>query len=202
MTLVSALALVLPGVGWGTMIIPNVTATTDMGSLNADTTPDKMVDGSGLTGANSTSFAGLHDAEDFTGWKSIPGITEGFITFNLGGLYELDAFGVWNHAQLNGDRGVHSVLVEISTNGTDFAPLAGGPTVFARAPSAPVSAQVFSFAPVAAAYVRFDVNDGYGAVNTGLAEVRFSGTAQVPEPGGWLLLGAGLAGLFCYRRKS
>ena len=197
--LVSVLALALPGIALGTAIIPNVTATTNMGSLNPDTTPDKMVDGSGLTGANFTSFAGLHDDADQTGWKSVPGITEGFVTFNLGNLYELDAFGVWNHPQLNGDRGVQDVLVEISTNGTDFTLLPGGPTRFARS-MAPVSAEVFTFPAVAASYVRFDIIDGYGAVNTGLSEVRFS-AADAPEPGGFLLLGAGLAGLLCYGRR-
>jgi hypothetical protein len=202
MALVSALVLIVPDIALGITIIPNVTAVTDMGSLNADTTPDKMLDGSGLSGADSTSFAGLHDDADQTGWKSIPGITKGFITFNLGGLYDLDAFGVWNHAQLNGDRGVRDVFVEVSTNGTDFAPLAGGPMLFARAPAAPVSSQVFSFSPTPAAYVRFAVIDGYGAVNTGLSEVRFSGTSDAPEPGGLLLFGASLAGLLWYGTRK
>src|SRR5690348_4801219 len=88
-TLAIAGALLHPGLGFADIIIQNVTATTDMGSLNPTTTPDKMVDGSGLTGGSLVSFAGLHDEADDTGWKSVVGTTKGTITFNLGGLYTL-----------------------------------------------------------------------------------------------------------------
>ena len=201
-TLGIAVALLHPGIGLADIIIQNVTAVTDMGSLNTNTTPDKMVDGSGLTGGSLDSFAGLHDDADSTGWKSLT--TKGTITFNLGALYVLDAFGVWNHAQLDGDRGVRDVLVEISADGVNFSPLVGGPTQFARAPSAPVSAEVFTFPDVSAAYVRFDVFDGYGAINTGIAEVRFRATAaSVPEPDAFSLLFTSLclASLLLWRRR-
>ncbi len=198
--LVATLAALQPVIASGVTIIPGVTATTDMGSLNEVTTPDKMVDGSGLTRANFTSFAGTHDSFDITGWKSPVDTTSGTITFDLHGLHLLDSFGVWNHPQLDGTRGVHNVFVFISTDGVVFTDLAGAPTSFAQK-TYPVSAEVFDFADVLATHVRFQVIDGYGAVNTGLSKVRFSGTevlTPVPEPGVFLPLGTGLVGLLSY----
>lgn len=198
--LIGIWALIQPGIASGVTIIPNVTATTDMGSLNASTTPDKMVDGSGLTGANFTSYAGTHDAGDATGWKSTVGFTSGTITFDLQGLHLLESLGVWNHPQLDGDRGVRNVVVSTSTDGVVFTDVEGGPTAFAQK-TAPVSAQVFDFGDVLATHVRIEVIDGYGAVNTGLSEVRFD-AIPVPEPGASVSLAAGFIAVLGHAWRS
>lgn len=209
--LLPAMCILQPSPASSLTIIPGVTASTPMGSLYGVTTPDKMVDGSGLSGADWVSFSGAHDAGDATGWKSPVGTTSGSITFELHDLYLLDSFAVWNHAQIYGDRGARNVFVLTSTDGVTFTSLPDGPTQFARAPAEPVYAQVFDIADVLASHVRFDIVDGYGVEgdrgirNVGLLEVRFSGTpaAPVPEPATILLAGTGLlATLALVRRRQ
>jgi hypothetical protein len=159
-------------------VISGITVTSDMGEFSsAGALLINMVNNSGLTG---TGFSATHDAADNTGWKSPVGVTSGTVTFNLNGLYALSSFAVWNHAQLNGDRGVQSVTIETSTDGVNFQPCLGCPAVFAKKTSAPVSAEIFDFSLVEGAYVdathvRFNIANGYGAVNTGLLEVMFDG---------------------------
>jgi len=116
----------------------------------------------------------MHDCNDNTGWKS-NNITAGTVTFDLRGLHELAGLAVWNHGQLNGDRGVNVLQISSSPDGTTFERLPNSPTQLARSSICPVGAQTFTLLPVRARFVRFEIASGYGAVNTGLLEVQFSG---------------------------
>jgi len=187
-------------------LITGVTVSTDMGSFLS--VPENMVDGSGLTGELA---AGTHAAstEDplANAWKSATPNTSGNVTFDLGGLFALDAFYVWNHSQnTDGSRGVNGVNVLTSTDGTNFAALVGGPASFAQqAPSAAIPAQEFLVSSVPATHVRFEILSNFnpGFTNVGLSEVQFSGTAvPIPEPSTFVLAALALAGLgFCTWRR-
>jgi F5/8 type C domain len=164
-------------------LINGVTATTDIIQEQTLSAIDNIVNGSGLS---SLSLTATHIvATRTTGWASASGASTGNFTFNLNGLYSLAGFSVWNWNNFN-LYGVNGVNILTSTNGTDFTAVAGAPTQFARGASfATQSAEQFSFAPVTASYVRFNVLSNQGS-GIALAEVQFDGTAAsataVPEP--------------------
>jgi hypothetical protein len=165
-------------------LINGVTVTTDMGS-NRGVDINNMVNGAGLPG-NIPSLTGIHDQPGFNAWSSSRFNTTGNITFNLNGTYSLTGFSLWNFNAFS-IVGVKDVNVLRSTDGTNFTSVTGSPTQFAiGAESAPESPEQFSFAPVTASYVRFQVLSNYGSTFvTGLSEVQFDGTpaaTAVPEP--------------------
>jgi hypothetical protein len=163
-------------------LINGVTASTDMGE-NSGSSINNIVNGSGLS---SLSLTATHaQAIPTNAWGSIT--QTGNITFNLNGLYSLAGFSLWNFnfASLF-PVGVNGVNVQTSTDGSNFTPVIGAPTQFAIATnSINENPEQFSFAPVDAAYVKFNVLSNYGGGFTGLAEVQFDGSpaaTSVPEP--------------------
>ncbi len=167
------LAIVLSGGALAGEIIRDVSASTDLGG---DATIGRITDGSGLPA--SFNFSHHHQRAVIANtWSSFSG-APGSITFDLGGGYELDGLAVWNYHS-NSDWGVKDLSVETSADGINFASLAGGPTTFARGNSHPQSqpAEVFSFSPVVATHVRFNVLSTHGEQQgIGLAEVAFTGS--------------------------
>ena len=173
--------------------ITAVVASTDMGTSGV-TLLSHIVDGSGLSAYN---FSATHAAGDPTNdWVSLA--VTGTITFNLGGLHNLDGMAVWNFNTAN-IFGVQALTVAGSTDGVNFSAIAGAPSVFAIGQFfAPESAQLFSFSTTAS-FIRFTITSNYGALTgTGLSEVMFD---TVPEPASCALLGAGLAALAYLRRR-
>ncbi len=185
-------------------LINGVTVSTDMGS-NRGSDINNMVNGSGLPG-NIPSLTGIHDRGSITNnWASSIGVRTGNITFNLNGTYSLAGFSLWNFNAFS-FVGVKDVNVLRSTDGITFTTVTGAPTQFAiGAESAPESPEQFSFAPVTASYVRFQVLSNYGSPSlTGLSEVQFDGTpaaTSVPEP--FTILGTltGLGGGAVLKRR-
>jgi hypothetical protein len=186
-------------------LINGVTVSTDMGERLPFLGINNIVNGSGLPG-NTPSLTGLHRDGSFAGtsWLSNPVIT-GNITFNLNGTYSLGGFSLWN---FNGDNsfGVKGVNVLTSTDGSTFTTVAGSPTQFQIGSYFTTeSPEVFSFAPVTASYIRFQVLSNYGSpFVTGLSEVQFNGTpaaTAVPEP--FTILGTltGLGGGAALKRR-
>jgi hypothetical protein len=145
-----------------------------------------VANGSGLS---SLSLNATHASPLFgNAWASDSGITTGNITFNLNGLYSLAGFSLWNFNQPTlFSWGINGVNIQTSTDGTNFNTAIGAPTQFAIATSSTQNPEQFSFAPVNASYVRFQVLSNYGnSTQVGLSEVQFDGTAasvtSVPEP--------------------
>ena len=119
-------------------------------------------------------------------WVSA-GVTTGTVTFNLGGTFSVNSFSFWNQngggPGANGSTGIRGVTVSTSTDGTTFTTLPGGPTQFAQvAANASVPPEIFNFAPVSARFFRFTITSNYGDVQTGFAEVGFSGCMQTIAP--------------------
>jgi hypothetical protein len=114
--------------------------------------------------------------------------TNNLITFNLNGSYSLGGFSLWNF-NANPTQGVRGVNILTSIDGTNFTTVAGAPTQFADgANNSPELPEQFSFAPVTASYVRFQVltNTGNFRTQAGLSEVQFNSASvsatAVPEP--------------------
>jgi len=127
-------------------------------------------------------------------------VTSGSITFDLGGLYDLDGMAIWNFNGFN-LVGVKDVSIFASTDGINFTPIDGAPTQFAiGANAAPEAAELFSFTRTAS-FVRFDVLSAYGNFDFGLSEVMFTGSAVVPEPSGVALVVSGMVTLLARVRR-
>lgn len=134
------------------------------------------------------------------------------ITFNLGGIYDLDSLKVWNYNEAFAAAG----LVGRGSNSVDIlaAPSVGGAFTllgnftFTVAPGTTNVdfGQVVDLSPFAAAnstqLIRLDILSNHGGDNqfAGLSEIRFNGTA-VPEPAGAGLLAIALSGLLIRRRR-
>ena len=149
---------------------------TDMGA-GAGTSLGNTISGLGL---NPVTLTALHESTTiFNSWVSGNGILVGQVTFNLGGSFAVKGFSFWNQngggPGAGGSTGIQGVNVLFSTDGLTFLPLPGAPSAFARVPGAmAVGPQTFSFAPVVATYVRFQILSNYGdALQTGFAEVGF-----------------------------
>lgn len=145
-----------------------------------------------------------------TRWRSDQlGNSTGYITYVLGGAYDLEDVIFWNYGENNGntDRGIASVTASFSTDGVTFA---GSNTLnFAEADSDPTAGETVNFQDegVAASdlsgvthvkftdFVNHSTDDdewhGYG-------EIRFDG---IPEPVTIGMLGLGAIVSVLIRRK-
>ena len=157
-------------------VVTGVTATADS-QFNADTGPEKVVNGSGLTD-------GLHGttAEDM--WQSAALPTT--IEFVFDNVYVLHEMKVWNQNQLIEGLlgfGAKDVVLEVSANGSDFVVMEGvGP--FNRAPGAAGYAAdtTVAFNGTRAKAVRLTITSNYGPLpNTGLSEVQFTAIPVFPR---------------------
>jgi hypothetical protein len=183
-------------------LINGVTATTNMGELIGSSITN-IVNGSGLPG-NIPSLTGTHVP------GNVPNIwignlsTGNLITFNLSGTYSLAGFSLWNYNGGSSSLGVNGVNVLSSTDGTNFTSVSGAPTQFAIGTNAiSESPELFSFAPVTASYVRFQVLSNYGSSFTGLSEVQFNSASATAVPEPFTVLGtlAGLGGGAALKRR-
>ena len=177
---------VFPGNVWSFTVesvanlIENVTATADS-QFNADTGPDNVVNGSGLTD-------GLHGSNVGDMWQSaaLPATIE----FVFDNVYVLHEMHVWNQNQLIEGLlgfGAKDVVLEVSANGSDFVVMEGvGP--FNRAPGAAGYAAntIVAFNGTQAKAVRLTITSNYGPLaNVGLSEVQFTAIpvfAREPQP--------------------
>lgn len=176
-------------------------------------TPQNLINGSGLSGGQHDNFFGNM-------WQTEQGVAYSAINvvFDLGGLYDLDAASIWQFNYADGmqipgvistlDRGVKDFALSISTDGVTYSQVLTD--TLARGTGQPLAAQDFAFDGVAR-YVRLNVLNNYaqGTIYerdyaTGLSEVRFTGTAAVPEPATWALMiaGFGFTGAALRRRRT
>lgn len=143
---------------------------------------DNVVDGSGLTGnQHGTTSNG-------TMWADTSGsVSSSWIVFDLGAVYTVGSFNVWNYNSSLGTEtqyGVNEVTVNYGTalfgEAGAFGSTVAGVTNFSQAP-APASTTYTgenfnAFTPFNAQYIAFDIGSSHGATAVGLAEVQFDGT--------------------------
>ena len=160
-----------------------ITATASS-SFSDDTTPSKTVDGSGLTGDT-------HSNAPNDMWLAASGQSQpAWIQYEFNKVYCLHEMWVWNYNQIVEPIvgfGLKNVLIEYSTDGTTWTPLAEN-TEFARAPGAGNYAHntTVAFGDVPAKYVRITAKTSWGGgAQYGLSEVRFyflPVQARAPQP--------------------
>lgn len=185
----------------------DVSASTQIGG-GFNRQDDFIVNGSGLSGGAHTTAVEpnmwLSAGTAFGGDDLDP-----FVLFDLGGVYTISSFQVWNYNEVapNGTnltaRGVNSVSVEYGITAA-LGSTVPGITNFAQADGlATYAGQEFNgFAPFDAQFIKFDINSNHGGDNNfyGLSEVQFDGVL-VPESSTAALLGCGAIGLLLRRRR-
>ncbi len=129
------------------------------------------------------------------------GIASGNIDFDLGGIFSVDQFGLWNGSY----RGITNVELftsltadfAISTSVGVFSPTYGGNANLDE------GLQVFDLLDTNAQFVRLSISS-YATSILGVAAVAFDvnpSVSSVPEPGSLALLALGLAGIGFSRKK-
>ena len=202
-----ALATISTGVCSAAVInIPtgNVTASSEIGApFNRQ--DDFIVDGSGLTGGQHVGAVEPNMwLSTGTGFGGVDG--DPSVIFDLGAVYTINSFHVWNYNENPPNltnRGVNAVTVEYGLT-AGLGSTVPGITNFTQASGLDTYAgENFSgFTPFNAQFIRFDIDSNHGDGNTfyGLSEVQFDGVL-VPEPGSVALFGLGASGLLLRRRR-
>jgi len=188
------------------------------------------VDGSGLTGVGTALDTHGNAPDPTLMWLTTGSIgftgaadTDPAMTFDLGGLYDVDTLRVWNYNETgsNGDG-----TFNWTTHGADEIAVSAGATlgtmtqlqtinVLEAGGTAAEAAQDFASTLTGVQFIRFTIvsnHDGDNFVTdvyntaldttqfTGLSEVRFEGTA-VPEPATLSMMAAFGGAVLFIRRK-
>jgi hypothetical protein len=181
---------VFPGRVWSFTVEPytypleNVTATASSSIAAKGMTPDKTVDGSGMTGDE-------HSMVDSAMWLSAPFVPlPAWIQYEFDDVYKLSELWVWNSNQsVEGfvGFGAKDVAVEYSLDGVEWSSL--GDMEFARAPGTVgyTPNTTVDMAGVLAKFVRLTISSSWGGLmpQVGLSEVRFYHVpikARQPDP--------------------
>jgi len=189
-------------------VITAASASTNMGS-GSGTSLNNTINGAGLS--SFPSLTATHGpTSPSNSWVSGVAIT-GNIDFNLGGSFLVDGFSFWNQNAggpgVAGSTGIQNVVVLSSVDGSTFTSIAGAPSIFSQVTGSSIlPPEIFSFTPITASHIRFQVGSNYGdSEQTGFAEVAFSGSpaasSPVPEPSTFALLGIGAVCLIGYGRR-
>lgn len=158
--------------------ILGVTASTPNSTAAGD--PANVVNGTGLIGGIQPTSQHTQSGTN-TAWLSGASAAASQLDFDLGDSYMLGGMAFWNANGAFAARGINGVQVLSSLDGVTYNAIAGSPTSFAQVPTAPSSAEIFSWTPVLARFVRFDVLTTYNGNGALVNEVLFDGTQVVPE---------------------
>ncbi len=162
--------------------VQNIIAISN-GTYDADSGPERTIDGSGLNAADE------HSTEATDMWLAMPGAEPLYIQYQFDRVYKLHEMLVWNYNvqfELLLGFGLKDVTVEYSENGTDWTVL--GDVTFAQATAKATYAAntTVPFDGLPVKFVRINVNSGYGPMGQfGLSEVRFlyvPAQAREPQP--------------------
>jgi hypothetical protein len=160
-----------------------------------------VIDGSGLDAAGlhgSNSFGRMWAANTFVPSQTNgPTDTSPFIVFDLGAVYSLSSFRIWNYNGVDAfhnysGRSIRDADISTSLNGVSFSD--AGSYVLLPAPGANGYAGELIPFDVTARFVRFDIRTNHAgdlAYGVGMSEISFS---SVPAPPSIVLFGSALVG--------
>jgi F5/8 type C domain len=146
-----------------------------------------------------STYFGADPLKDFgytNEWFTDAGVTSAVVTYDLGAVYKIDDFALWEEDS----TGIGETNVLVSTDGVTWTPLLTGIVPTQTALDENYGAQFFPFATVAARYIELDILEAPNPAAVGgydgaaIGEVAFEGSS-VPEPATWALLSCGFAAL-------
>jgi hypothetical protein len=196
-TQIASLAVILASVqaAYSELItIPpgNVTASSEIGGT-FNRIDDFIVNGNGLniSGEHTPAVEPNMWLSTGTGFGGID--ADPSVTFDLGAVYTISSFHVWNYNEappLLVNRGVNDVSVEFGTT-AGLGSTVPGITNFAIADGTDTytGENFSSFTPFDARFIKFDINSNHGDANTfyGLSEVQFDGVLASDPDTTWSL---------------
>lgn len=188
------------GMAQAVMISPQSVVYNSMGEYNADYSPQKMIDHSGLitdftsgvtelsaylentyTGAVSDSYSNA------VGSFASNGTTNGYIDFDLGGEYELTTFLLWNDSDYQGINNFQ-LLVDDDPSFSNPKLLGNFSASYSSGWNIPL--QQFTFNKATGRYVRLEIFDihqvtyAYLGQLAQVAEIAFDATPAVADSDG------------------
>jgi hypothetical protein len=187
------------------------TATTNMGTTTGSIS--NIINQSGLS-ASYTS--GVTNFDSYVSTTTTAGLSSnnvwqsssvtGFVTFDLGASYNIDALALWPVRAVNANA-VRNFSLYADTDSSTLGTLLGNfSPVPAVGTDAAIQAQVFNFASTDTRYIQMNILTNAGGTLSGLQEVAFrEGATPVPwETDALSVIGATLlfAGGVWTKRKS
>jgi hypothetical protein len=138
-------------------------------------------------------------------WSSQFNVRTGNLDFDLGGQYIVGAMALWNLGTAD-PSSLHHFNIWVDDNSSFSSPEKVDEFTASNSlgTDSAVGAQVFTFAPVSASFVRIEVIDTWdpSSFGTGFNEVMFATPVPEPEIYAMLLAGLGLVGFIGRRRKN
>lgn len=129
--------------------------------------------------------------------------TSATIDFDLGGSLPIEAIAIWSRGGSSQGRSIRDFELFAADNDAFIGAVSLGsfvnPPNGVTGSNAPTPAQVYTFAPTDASYVRLVISSINGGDTMQISEVAFGG---VPEPGSLALLGMGGLLLFTQLRRN
>ena len=192
-------------------ILQPLSASSSMGSYSSQWLPTFAINQSGITPGYTSGVTDFDSyvataattnagASSFGAWFAQNGVTTGNFDFDLGSAQTIESFALWNDRQTAG-QGIQDFRLYASADGdSGFASawqLGLGDLVAMEGQS---TAQVYSFAPTTARYVRIVILSNHGSSITGFSEAAFELT-EVPLPASAWAFASGLLGLAGMARR-
>jgi len=132
-------------------------------------------------------------------WFTNYGVTSATVTYDLGSVYKIDDFALWEEDA----AGIGNTNVLVSTDGVSYTPVLTGIVPVQPTLGVDYGAQFFDFSTVAARYIELEINScpnpaavgGYTGCAIGEVAFETATAGAVPEPATWALLLTGFAGI-------